>query len=73
MGVLKVLYGDDEEKTFWDPSSREEVRKAEEKFDDYLRQGFIACKITGGNTGVQISRFDRDAEEIFMLGLADGG
>ncbi len=74
MGWLKVLDGNEEEKIFWDSSSPEEVRKAREKFAEYLRQGFIACKITdAGRTGIQIMEFDQDAEEIFMLGLADGG
>lgn len=74
MGWLKVLNGNEEEKFFWNPSSPEEVRKAREKFADYLKQGFIACKITGGgSSGIQITEFDQEAEEIFMLGLADGG
>jgi hypothetical protein len=39
-----------------------------------MKQGFIACKIfKKGGPGVQISEFDPEAEEIFMLGLADGG
>jgi hypothetical protein len=73
MGWLKVLSGNEEEKFFWHPSSPEEIRKAEEKFAAYLKQGYIACRITGGNNGIQITEFDQDAEEIFMLGLADGG
>jgi hypothetical protein len=74
MGWLKVLNGNEEEKFFWHPSSPDEVRMAGEKFADYLKQGFIACMISGdGGTGVQITEFDREAEEIFMLGLADGG
>lgn len=74
MGWLKVLQGNDEEKFFWHPGVAEEVSQAREKFLRYQRQGFLACKITGkGQTGVQISEFDGDAEEIFMLGFVDGG
>ncbi len=74
MGWLKVLNGNEEEKFFWHPSSPDEVLAAQTKFADYLKQGYIACKISGdGSTGVQIAEFDREAEEIFMLGLADGG
>ncbi len=74
MGWLKVLQGNEEEKLFWRPDVYEEVSRARERFVHYQRQGFLACKISGGGqTGVQISEFDGDAEEIFMLGLADGG
>ena len=74
MGWLKVLNGNEEEKLFWRPSSPDEVLTAQAKFTDYLKQGFIACKISAdGRTGIQITEFDREAEEIFMLGLADGG
>jgi hypothetical protein len=39
-----------------------------------MKRGFIACKIVNqGKTGVQISEFDPGAEEIFMLGLTEGG
>lgn len=74
MGWLKVLQGNEEEKYFWHPENPEEVRRAREKFLEYQRQGFLACKIQGtGEAGIQISEFDDDAEEIFMLGLVDGG
>jgi hypothetical protein len=74
MGWLKVLEGNEEEKFFWHPDVPEEVRQAREKFVRYQRQGFLACKIMGqGETGVQISEFDGQAEEIFMLGIVDGG
>jgi hypothetical protein len=74
MGWLKVLQGSEEEKFYWRSDVAEDVRLAEEKFVRYQRLGFLACKIGGGGkTGVQISEFDRDAEEIFMLGLSDGG
>lgn len=73
MGWLKVLSGNEEEKYSWNPESPAEVRKASEKFTHYMKLGFIACKIVKGKTGVQLSEFDPEAEEIFMLGLADGG
>lgn len=74
MGVLKVLADSAEEKFFWRPDVPEEVREAEEKFVRYQQQGFLACKIMGqGEAGTQISDFDSQAAEIFMLGMADGG
>ena len=74
VGWLNVLNGDEEEKVCWAEDSAEEIRVAREKFNHYLKRGFIACKIVHrGKTGILISEFDPRAEEIFMLGLADGG
>ena len=74
MGWLKVLQDNEEERLFWNPREVEETARAREKFTQYQRQGFMACKITGnGQAGVQINEFDPEAEEIFMLGLVDGG
>ncbi len=74
MGWLKILNGDEEEKYSWSPDSMKDLQVAREKFDQYMKQGFIACKIVNqGKTGVQIAEFDPAAEEIFMLGLTDGG
>ena len=74
MGWLKVLNGEVEEQYSWVPDSPEDVGIAREKFNRYMKEGFIACKIINqGRTGMQISEFDPEAEEIFMLGLADGG
>ena len=74
MGWLKVLEGNEEESFFWNPDVPEELSQAREKFVRYQRQGFLACKIIGqGGSGVQISEFDGQAEEIFMLGVVDGG
>jgi hypothetical protein len=74
MGILQILNGNEEEKYSWNPRSPVETRIAREKFEDCVRQGFIACKIVRkGKPGIQISEFDPEAEEIFVLGLADGG
>ena len=74
MGSLCILNGDKEEKYFWTPDEPEQTRIAREKFDHYRKQGFVACIVVhDGKTGFQISQFDPEAEEIFMLGLADGG
>lgn len=74
MGRLNILNGDEEEKYFWPSSSGTEADAAREKFNQFIRKGFLACKIIDhGKTGVQISEFDPEAEEIFMLGLSEGG
>ena len=74
MGSLKVLRGNQEEKYSWGPESALETQAARDKFDQYLKQGFIACKIVDrGKQGVPLTKFDPEAEEIFMLELADGG
>jgi hypothetical protein len=74
MGSLKVLRGNQEEKYSWNPESPAETQAAREKFDQYIKHGFIASKIVDqGKRGVPLTKFDPDAEEIFMLELADGG
>ncbi len=74
MGCLQILNGNIEEKYSWSPNSPVETEIAREKFELCMKQGFIACKIfKKGGAGVQIHEFDPEAEEIFMLGLADGG
>ncbi|MDI7261306.1 MAG: hypothetical protein QME90_15490 [Thermodesulfobacteriota bacterium] len=74
MGWLKILRENKEEKFSWNPDSEGETEAARKRFEHYLKRGFIACKmIDQGKKGVQLSEFDPEAEEIFMLGLADGG
>lgn len=74
MGVLKVFMGNEEKKFSWHLEDPAEVQAAREKFDHYHKQGFIAAKIIEqGSKGIQLSQFDPEAEEIFMLGLAEGG
>jgi hypothetical protein len=74
MGWLKVLSGNQEEKYAWNPDSPSETQAAQNRFDQYMKRGFIACKIVDqGKRGVPLTKFDPDAEEIFMLELADGG
>jgi hypothetical protein len=74
MGSLKVLRGNQEEKYSWSPDSPSEIQAARDKFEQYIKQGFIASKIVDrGKRGVQLTKFDPEAEEIFMLELADGG
>lgn len=66
--------GDIQEKYSWSPNSPKDLQVALEKFNQYMKRGFIACKIVNhGKMGVQIAEFDSEAEEIIMLGLADGG
>jgi len=74
MGLLKVLRGNEEEKYSWSPESPSEIQAAQDKFNQYMKQGFIACKIVDqGKRGAPLTKFDPEAEEIFMLELADGG
>ncbi len=74
MGWLKVLNADVEETYSWTSDSPGEIKGARDKFNEFMKQGFIACKIVNqGKTGVQISEFDPEAEEIFMIGLTEGG
>jgi len=74
MGRLTVLNGDKEEKYSWSSDSLKDIQIASEKFNQYMKQGFIASKIVNqGKMGVHIAEFDLEAEEIIMLRLAEGG
>ena len=68
------MNGDIKEKYSWSADCPKDLQVALEKFNQYMKRGFIACKIVNhGEMGMQIAEFDLEAEEIIMLGLADGG
>ena len=73
MGKM-VVYGDKSESLYWDSSVPEETAFAESKFEHYVKEGYIACRIEeGGNRGVHIVDFDRMAEEIILIPIVEGG
>ena len=59
---------------FWDAGVPEEVAIVQSRFEQYLKKGYIACRIEkDGNRGVQIVEFDPKAEEIILLSMLEGG
>lgn len=74
MGKMYILYGENNEKLFWNASIPEEVAIAQSRFEQYLKKGYIACRIEkGGNRGVLIAEFDLKAEEIMLFSMLEGG
>ena len=74
MGKMYLLYEDDNQKLFWDESSPEEIAVAQSRFKQYLKEGYLACRIErDGNRGVQIVEFDPKAQEIILVSMVEGG
>jgi hypothetical protein len=74
MGVLNILHGDRQESYGWGPDSAAQISSARQRFDEYRKQGFLACKISGSDRGgVVVGEFDPEAAEIFMIDFVDGG
>ena len=74
MGIMNCLCQPEDKRVTWNPAIPEEVAEAKAKFEQYLQDGYIACKIErGGTKGVHITEFDPGAEEIMMVQIIDGG
>ena len=74
MGRMSVLFGNKNENLFWDVSVPEEVAAARLRFEEYIKKGYIACRIEkDGNRGVHIVDFDPKAEEIMLVLILEGG
>jgi hypothetical protein len=62
----------DEMEIAWDVNDSRQIAYAEEKFRDYLKDGWIAC--SEDNSGrVQIFDFNPDLETIVLLPPVGGG
>ncbi len=73
MGMM-IVYGDKNERLFWDSSIPEEAAAARSKFDQYAREGYTACRVErDGSRGVHIVDFDPMAEEIILFPIVEGG
>ena len=74
MGTMSRLAEADDKEICWDPNIPEEVAVARARFEHYLKEGYIACRIEkGGRKGVHISEFDPMAEEILLVSIVEGG
>lgn len=75
MGALHVMdpkQGD--LKVIWDSENEDEVKLAENQFDEAKKKGFLAFKVKkSGNKGEQIEKFDPDSEKIIMTPPIAGG
>ena len=57
----------------WNKENAEEVALAKKKFEEYIRQGWLAFTITSDNKKVQIFTFNPVLEKIFLVPLSEGG
>ena len=74
MGSMQVLFEEGDNQLSWDPSIPEEVRAARSTFEQYVKKGYIACRLDkGGSRGTLIEKFDPEAEEILLLAMLEGG
>ena len=57
---------------YWDKSSAEDVRRAEDTFQEYVQKGWLATGEVDGRRR-QIFRFDPDLEKIVLFPVILGG
>ena len=74
MGKMYVLYEGINEGLFWEAGIPEEVAIVQLRFEQYLKEGYIACRIEkNSHRGVQTVEFDPQAEEVILLPMLEGG
>ncbi len=57
----------------WDREDQEEVKRAEAKFKEYVRSGWLAFYLNADKEKVQIFSFNPDVEEVFLIPIVEGG
>lgn len=57
----------------WNGKDQEEVKRAEAKFKEYVRSGWLAYYLNEDKEKVQIFSFNPDIEEVFLIPLVEGG
>ena len=74
MGELRVMAGEGDLKTTWDPKNDDEVEAAEMQFDDLVGKGFQGYRVgKTGKKGKLIDTFDPKAGKIIMVPEMEGG
>lgn len=73
-GNLCVLDDTGDSRIQWDPASPEEVAKAQLRFDELKRKGYLAYKVNKrGDRGEVLQAFDPAAERIILHSPMVGG
>lgn len=57
----------------WDKENAKEVALAEKKFEEHVRQGWLAFTISSDNEKIQLFDFNPELEKIFLVPLSEGG
>ncbi len=72
--LLEVMDPTGHTEVQWDPDDPEEVRKAEETFNEMIKRGYAAYRMNAeGKQGEQIRKFDAYAGRILMSPPMKGG
>lgn len=57
----------------WDRCSAEEVERARRRFEEYMKKGWLAFRVTSDNRKVQVYAFDTELEKIVLVPIVEGG
>ncbi|MEM2538391.1 MAG: hypothetical protein QXE38_03700 [Candidatus Methanomethylicia archaeon] len=57
----------------WNKENSEEVTFAREKFNEYLRRGWLAFIVTSEGKKVHILDFNQELEKIYVIAIPQGG
>lgn len=74
LGELNILDKDEGHKKYeWSLGKSLEIKKVRKIFDEKVRAGWMAYRITGPHAGEIIRQFDENAEAIIMRPPQAGG
>lgn len=74
MSELRVMDRTGDSRLQWDKANADEVRVAEERFNELVKAGYAAFSVTAkGDKGVQIDEFDPHAERLILVPQMVGG
>jgi hypothetical protein len=63
-----------DKRIMWDSSAHDEIKEAEETFNEYKKKGYLAYRVNKkGDQGSVIDAFDPSAERIIMQPQMIGG
>ena len=57
----------------WDRRSAEEVERAMKRFEEYIKKGWLAFRVTSDNRKVQVYMFDTELEKVVLVPIVEGG
>ena len=74
MGELRVMGRKGDTKLSWDTENPAEVEVARKAFEEFYQKGFAAFLVkTKGGKGMQIEKFDPEADRILFIPPIAGG
>jgi hypothetical protein len=74
MGEIRILDGTGDTKIIWNKDNDVEAQNAHETFAELTGKGFKAYSVRrGGGKGVEIEKFNADAEKLILVPPMCGG